>query len=54
MSRWEDNIKMILKETVCEYAEGINLTQGMIQWRDLVNTVSELMVSIKYDDFFTS
>jgi hypothetical protein len=41
-SRWEDNIKMDLKEVGWEGADWINLTQHRDQWRPLVNTVMNI------------
>jgi len=41
--RWEDNIKMDLKEIRCEM-DLIHLVQGRGQWRALVNTVMNLRV----------
>jgi hypothetical protein len=37
--RWEDNIKIHLKETEWEGVEWIHLAQDMERWRGLVNTV---------------
>jgi hypothetical protein len=39
MCRWEDNIKMNLREIGCEVMDWIHLTQNRDQWRDLVYTV---------------
>jgi hypothetical protein len=36
---WEDNIKMYLKETVCEGVDWIHMAQDREQWWDLVNIV---------------
>jgi hypothetical protein len=51
--RWEDNIKMDLKEIRCEM-DLIHLVQGRGQWRALVNTVMNLRVLQKARNFLTS
>jgi hypothetical protein len=38
--RWEDNIKMDLKEVVCEDLDRIHMAQDVDQWRAAVNTTS--------------
>jgi hypothetical protein len=40
--RWEDNIKMYLKETVCEGVDWIHLAQDRDQWLAVVYTVINL------------
>jgi hypothetical protein len=42
--RWEDNIKMDLREVGCGGADWINLAQDMDRWRALVYTVMNLRV----------
>jgi hypothetical protein len=42
--RWEDNIKMNLREVGWEGMDWIDLTQDTDQWRALVNTVMNLRV----------
>jgi hypothetical protein len=42
--RWEDNIKMNLRETGIDGAYWIRLTQDRVQWRTFVNTVMNLRV----------
>jgi hypothetical protein len=37
--RWEDNVKMDLREIVWEGVEWIDLAQDKDLWRDLMNTV---------------
>jgi hypothetical protein len=37
--RWEDNIKMDLRETGIDGANWIQLAQDRVQWRACVNTV---------------
>jgi hypothetical protein len=43
--RWEDNIKMDLKETGIDGANWIQLAQDRVQWRPFVSTVMNLRVS---------
>jgi hypothetical protein len=40
MHRWEDNVKMYLRETGYEGAEWMNLAHDGDQWRALVNTMN--------------
>jgi hypothetical protein len=42
--RWEDNIKMDLREIGIDEANWIRLAQDRILWRDFVNTVMNLWV----------
>jgi hypothetical protein len=42
--RWEDNIKMDLKEIGIDVANWIRLAQNRIQWRALVDTIMNLRV----------
>jgi hypothetical protein len=42
--RWEDNIKMNLREIVWGDMDWIDLAQNRDQWRALVNTVINLRV----------
>jgi hypothetical protein len=42
--RWEDNIKMDLKEIGIEGANWIQLSQDRVQWRAFVNTVMNFRV----------
>jgi hypothetical protein len=42
--RWEDNIKMYLREIGIDGANWIQLTPDRIQWRAFVNTVMNLRV----------
>jgi hypothetical protein len=44
MRRWEDNIKMYLREIGIDGANWIRLAQDRVQWRDFVNTVMNLRV----------
>ena len=43
--RWEDNIKMYLREVVCGGMEWIELAQDRNKWRALVNVVMNLRVT---------
>jgi hypothetical protein len=42
--RWDDNIKMDLREIGIDGANRIQLPQGRVQWRACVNTVTNLRV----------
>jgi hypothetical protein len=42
--RWEDNIKMDLRERGIDGANRIRLAQDRVQWRAFVNTVMNLWV----------
>jgi hypothetical protein len=42
--RWEDNIRMDLREIGIERANWIQLAQDRVQWRVFVNTVMNLRV----------
>jgi hypothetical protein len=42
--RWEDNIKLDLRETGIDGANWIQLAQDRVQWRTFVNTVMNLRV----------
>jgi hypothetical protein len=42
--RWEDNIKMDLREIGIDEANWIQLAQDRVQWRACVNTVVTLRV----------
>jgi hypothetical protein len=42
--RWEDNIKMDLRETGIDGVNWMQLAQDRVQWRDCVNTVTNLRV----------
>jgi hypothetical protein len=42
--RWEDNIKMDLREIWIDGAKWIQLAQDRVQWRACVNTVMNLRV----------
>jgi hypothetical protein len=42
--RWEDNMKMDLRERKIDGANWIRLAQGRVQWRACVNTVMNLRI----------
>jgi hypothetical protein len=42
--RWEDNIKMDLREIGIDGANWIRLVQDMVQWRAFVNMVMNLRI----------
>jgi hypothetical protein len=42
--RWEDNIKMDLRETGIDGASWIRLAQDRVQWRAFADTVTNLRV----------
>jgi hypothetical protein len=42
--RWEDNIKMDLREILIDGTKCIRLNQDRVQWRAFVNTVMNLRV----------
>jgi hypothetical protein len=50
--RWEDNIKMDLREIGIDGANWIWLSQDRVQWRDFVNTVMNLRVPQESGIFF--
>jgi hypothetical protein len=50
--RWEDNIKMDLREIGIDGANWIQLAQDRVQWRACVNTVMNLSGPIRKQDIF--
>jgi hypothetical protein len=52
--RWEDNIKMNLREIGLDRAKWIRLARDRVHWRAFVNTVVNRRVPIKKGYFFTS
>jgi hypothetical protein len=52
--RWEDSIKMDLREIGIDGANWIRLAQDRVQWRAFVNTVMNLRVSIKKAGYFVT
>ena len=42
--RWEDNIRMDLREVGCGFVDWMELTQGRDSWRALVSAVMNLRV----------
>jgi hypothetical protein len=49
--RWEDNIRMDLREIVWEGVYWMHLAQDMDKWRAVMNTVMNLRVLIKGREF---
>jgi len=52
--RWEDNIKVNLKEMVFGSSDWISLTQDMDSYRALVKAVMTFRVSCNMGNFLTS
>jgi hypothetical protein len=52
--RWEDNIKMDLREAGWGGADWIDLAQDRDRWRALVYTVMSLRVSYNAGNFLSS
>jgi hypothetical protein len=52
--RWEDNIRMDLTEIGCEGVDWVHLAEDRDQWQALVNTVMNLRVPGKAENFLTS
>jgi hypothetical protein len=50
--RWEDNIKMDLREIGIDGANWIQPAQDRVQWRACVNTVMNLRVPYRKQDIF--
>jgi hypothetical protein len=50
--RWEDNIKMDLREIGIDGSNWIRLAQDRVQWPAFVNTVTNLRVPIESRIFF--
>ena len=42
--RWEDNIRMDLREVGCDLGDWIDLVEDMVQWRAYVRAVMNLRV----------
>ena len=42
--RWEDNIKMDLREVGCHPGDWINLAEDRVQWQTYVRAVMDLRV----------
>jgi hypothetical protein len=52
--RWEDNIKIDLREIACGGMNWIDLAQDQDQWRALVNTVMNRRVPHNLGKFLSS
>jgi hypothetical protein len=52
--RWQDNIKINLKEIEYEGVDWIQVAWDRDQWQAFVNTVMNLQVPLKMGNFFTS
>jgi len=52
--RWEDNIKMDLKEVGCRSMDWVKLAQGRDRWQPLVTPVMNLQVPYNAGNFLTS
>jgi hypothetical protein len=50
--RWEDNIKMDLRETEFDGTNWIRLAQDRVQWLTFVNTVMNLRFPYREQDIF--
>jgi hypothetical protein len=50
--RWQDNIKLDLREIGIDWANWIRLAQYRVQWRAFVNTVMNLRVPYRKQDTF--
>jgi hypothetical protein len=50
--KWEDNIKTDLREIGIDRANWIRLSQDRVQWRTFVNTVMNLRVPLRKQDFY--
>jgi hypothetical protein len=50
--RWEDNIKLDLREIGIDGVNWIRLAQDMVQWWAFVNTVMNFRVPYRKQDFF--
>jgi hypothetical protein len=52
--RWEENVKMDLREIGWGVMDWIDLAQDRDQWRALVNTVMNLRVPCNFGKFLSS
>ena len=52
--RWEDNIRMDLREVGCGCVDWMELAQDRDRWRALVNAVINLRVPQNAENFLTS
>jgi hypothetical protein len=52
--RWEDNIRMDLREIVWKFSDWMHLAQDRDQWQTLVYTVMNIRIPSKAGNFLTS
>jgi hypothetical protein len=52
--RWEDKIRMDIREIIWKSVDWIQLGQDSDQWRALVDTIMKLQVPLKARNFLTS
>jgi len=52
--RWEDNIRMDLRETGWECVDWIHVVQDRNPWRAVENTVINLLIPLKAGNFLIS
>jgi hypothetical protein len=52
--RWEDNIRLDLREIRWEVVDWFHLAQDRDHWRSLMNTVMNLWISLKAGNFLSS
>jgi hypothetical protein len=50
--RWDDNIKLDLRDIRIDGANWIQLAPERVRWRDFLNTVMNLRVPLKKAGFF--
>jgi hypothetical protein len=53
-SKWEDNIRMDLREKEWEGVDWMHMTQGRDQWRAVGKTVMNLRFQKRAENFLTS
>jgi len=53
MCGWKDNIRMCIREVGWKGVDWIQLAEDWDRWRNLVNTVENLWVPLKTENFLT-
>jgi len=53
MRRWENNIKIELKQIGCESVDWVNFAQYMVKWRIFVKTM-DLWIQLKAGNILTT